>query len=57
MISAKLFDFKVTSRMKMSGFSESSLDYWTKKFLEHGYKIARVEQSENMIGEANKGKG
>jgi DNA mismatch repair protein MSH6 len=43
--------------MKMSGFSESSLDYWTKKFLEHGYKIARVEQSENMIGEANKGKG
>lgn len=52
LVSAKLFDFRVSDRvnMKMSGFPESSLDYWAKKFLEHGYKIAIVEQSENMIG-------
>ncbi|TBU15903.1 MutS-like mismatch repair ATPase [Ordospora colligata] len=52
LIGARLFDLKVTGRvnMRMSGFPEGSLDYWTKKFLENGYKIARVEQSENMIG-------
>ncbi|ADM12392.1 MutS-like DNA mismatch repair protein [Encephalitozoon intestinalis ATCC 50506] len=52
LIGAKLFDLRITDRvnMKMSGFPESSLDYWTRKFLENGYKIARVDQSENMIG-------
>lgn len=50
-ISAKLFDFKVVDRvnMKMSGFPEKSYDYWSGKFLEKGYKIARVDQVENMI--------
>ncbi|KMV65222.1 MutS-like mismatch repair ATPase [Encephalitozoon cuniculi EcunIII-L] len=52
LVGARLFDLKITDRvnMKMSGFPEGSLDYWSRKFLEHGYKIARVEQSENMIG-------
>lgn len=52
LLGARLFDFRVTERvnMKMSGFPESSVGHWTKKFLEHGYKVARVEQSENMIG-------
>ncbi|AFN83874.1 MutS-like DNA mismatch repair protein [Encephalitozoon romaleae SJ-2008] len=52
LIGAKLFDLRITDRvnMRMSGFPESSLDYWTRRFLEHGYKIARVDQSENMIG-------
>ncbi|KAG5860233.1 DNA mismatch repair protein Msh6 [Encephalitozoon hellem] len=52
LIGAKLFDLRITDRvnMKMSGFPESSLDYWARRFLEHGYKIARVDQSENMIG-------
>ncbi|KAH9411393.1 mutS-like mismatch repair ATPase, partial [Ordospora pajunii] len=52
LIGARLFDMKVTGRvnMRMSGFPEGSLDYWAKRFLENGYKIARVEQSENMIG-------
>lgn len=52
LIGARLFDLKVTGRvnMKMSGFPESSLDYWSRRFLEHGYRIARVEQRESMIG-------
>jgi DNA mismatch repair protein MSH6 len=51
-ISAKLFDLKVTDRvnMKMTGFPEGSFEYWAKRFLERGFKIARVDQSENMIG-------
>lgn len=50
-ISAKLFDFKVVDRvnMKMSGFPEKSYDYWSGRFLENGYKIARVDQVENMV--------
>ncbi|KAF9762263.1 DNA mismatch repair protein Msh6 [Nosema granulosis] len=51
-ISAKLFNMKITERvnMRMTGFPESSYDEWASKFLEAGYKIARVEQSENAIG-------
>lgn len=51
-IGARLFDFKIVNRvnMKMCGFPENSVDYWARRFLEQGYRIARVEQSENMIG-------
>jgi DNA mismatch repair protein MSH6 len=51
-ISAKLFDLKVTDRvnMKMTGFPEGSFEYWARRFLERGFKIARVDQSESMIG-------
>jgi DNA mismatch repair protein MSH6 len=51
-IASKLFDLKVTGRvnMKMSGFPEAGFDHWASKFLEKGFKIARVDQSENMIG-------
>lgn len=51
-LSARLFDFKISSRvnMRMSGFPEKSYDQWAAKFLELGYKIGRVEQAENALG-------
>lgn len=51
-IASRLFDLKVTERvnMKMAGFPESSYQVWESKFLKNGYKIGRVEQSENSIG-------
>ncbi|TBU06836.1 DNA mismatch repair protein MutS, partial [Hamiltosporidium magnivora] len=51
-IGAKYFDLKITDRvnMKMVGFPEKSFDHWASKFLEKGFKIARVDQKENMIG-------
>lgn len=49
---ARLFDMRTSDRvnMKMAGFPEKSYDVWVPKFLEHGFKIGRVEQVENMIG-------
>ncbi|KAI5172698.1 DNA mismatch repair protein MSH6 [Pancytospora epiphaga] len=51
-IAARLFDFRTTGRvnMKMAGFPERNYDTWASKLLEHGYKIGRVEQTENSIG-------
>ncbi|KCZ76209.1 hypothetical protein H311_02799, partial [Anncaliia algerae PRA109] len=50
-IGSRLFDLKLTERvnMKMAGFPEKSYEYWAGKFLESGYKIAKVDQNENMI--------
>ncbi|KAL6122847.1 DNA mismatch repair protein Msh6 [Nucleospora cyclopteri] len=50
-IAARLFDFRVTDRinMRMAGFPESSYDTWAPKFINHGYKIARVDERENQI--------
>lgn len=51
-IASKLFDLRVTARvnMKMAGVPESSYDNWAAKFIAHGFKIGRVDQSENAIG-------
>ncbi|KAG0416359.1 DNA mismatch repair protein MSH6, partial [Dictyocoela roeselum] len=35
--------------MKMAGFPETTFEYWAGKFLERGFKVARVDQNENMI--------
>lgn len=58
-ISAKLFNMKITERvnMRMTGFPESSYDEWASRFLEAGYKIARVDQSENAIAKQMREKG
>ncbi|EOB11713.1 DNA mismatch repair protein Msh6, partial [Nosema bombycis CQ1] len=58
-ISARLFDMKITERvnMRMTGFPESSYDEWAARFLDAGFKIARVEQSENAIGKQIREKG
>lgn len=51
-IGAKLFDMKIADRvnMKMAGFPVSCFDMWAGRFLEKGYKVARIDQKENMIG-------
>lgn len=51
-IASKLFDLRVTGRvnMRMAGFPESTYESWAAKFLSHGYKIGKVDQSENSIG-------
>lgn len=51
-IASRLFDLRVSARvnMKMAGVPESSYEAWAAKFVMHGYKIAKVDQSENAIG-------
>lgn len=58
-IASSLFNFRLTERvnMRMAGFPESSLDDWICKFLEAGFKVARVDQSENMIAKKIREKG
>ncbi|WUR02643.1 DNA mismatch repair protein MSH6 [Vairimorpha necatrix] len=55
-IASRLFNFRITDRvnMRMAGFPESSLDDWICKFLEAGYKIARVDQLDNMVSKKMK---
>lgn len=51
-LASKLFDLRVADRvnMKMAGVPESSYESWAAKFVAHGYKIGRVDQSENAMG-------
>ncbi|KAK6089201.1 hypothetical protein P3W45_001828, partial [Vairimorpha bombi] len=58
-VASKLFNFRITDRvnMRMAGFPESTLDDWICKFLDAGYKIARVDQAENMIAKKIREKG
>lgn len=51
-IASKLFDLKITERvnMKMAGVPESSYEIWASKFISHGFRIGRVDQTENAIG-------
>ncbi|KAJ3106424.1 DNA mismatch repair protein msh6 [Phlyctochytrium planicorne] len=46
------FDWKLTDRvnMKMCGVPENSFDTWASQFVAKGYKVARVDQVETMIG-------
>ena len=50
-IGSQLFDLKLTDRvnMRMVGVPESSLNHWAAQFVAKGYKIARVDQSENAL--------
>jgi DNA mismatch repair protein MSH6 len=51
-VGSQLFDLKLTDRvnMRMVGVPESSLDHWAAQFVAKGFKIARVDQSENALG-------
>ena len=51
-IASRLFDLRVSERvnMKMAGVPESNYESWAAKFILKGYKIAKVDQSENAIG-------
>ncbi|TPX61213.1 hypothetical protein PhCBS80983_g01244 [Powellomyces hirtus] len=48
------FDLKLTDRtnMRMVGVPESSFDHWAAQFLAKGYKVAKVDQTENAVGKA-----
>lgn len=51
LIGHQQFDLKLTDRvnMKMAGFPESSFEFWASKFIAKGYKIAKVDQVENLL--------
>ncbi|KAJ3117605.1 COPII coat Sec23p-Sfb3p heterodimer component [Phlyctochytrium bullatum] len=52
------FDWKLTDRvnMKMCGVPENSFDTWASQFVAKGYKVARVDQVETLIGKEMRGK-
>ncbi|KAI8853214.1 muts domain V-domain-containing protein [Chytridium lagenaria] len=51
-IAHQIFDWKLTDRvnMKMTGVPENSFDHWASQFVAKGYKVARVDQVETLIG-------
>jgi len=51
-IGHQLFDLKLTDRvnMRMVGVPEGSLDMWINQFVAKGYKVARVDQMESLLG-------
>lgn len=48
-----LFDWKIVgggrANMQLAGIPEMSFDYWTAQFIQHGYKVAKVDQCESML--------
>ncbi|KAI9490449.1 muts domain V-domain-containing protein [Zychaea mexicana] len=50
----KDFDLKMTDRvnMRMAGVPESAFNFWASKFVAKGYKVAKVDQTENAIGKS-----
>lgn len=50
-LAASLFDLKIADRvnMKMAGVPEASFTFWASKFVNAGYKVVKVDQSENSI--------
>ncbi|CUS22564.1 LAQU0S06e00914g1_1 [Lachancea quebecensis] len=58
-----MFDLKIAgggrANMQLAGIPEMSFDYWAMQFIQHGYKVAKVDQRESMLAkemrEGNKG--
>lgn len=50
----QVFDLKLTERvnMPMTGVPDTQIDIWAAKLLAHGYKVARVDQTETALGKA-----
>lgn len=48
-----LFDLKLAgggrANMQLAGIPEMSFDYWASQFIQHGYKVAKVDQKESML--------
>lgn len=48
-----LFDWKIAgggrANMQLAGIPEMSFDYWASQFIQHGYKVAKVDQRESML--------
>lgn len=63
MLANSLFDLKIAgggrANMQLAGIPEMSFDYWATQFIQHGYKVAKVDQRESMLAkemrEGNKG--
>ncbi len=55
-IGAQVFDLKMTDRvnMRMVGVPEASFDWWVKKFVDSGYRVARVDQTDTSISKEMK---
>ncbi|AMD22202.1 HGL138Wp [Eremothecium sinecaudum] len=59
----QLFDLKIVgggrANMQLAGIPEMSFDYWASQFIQHGYKVGKVDQRESMLAkemrEGNKG--
>ncbi|TID23874.1 hypothetical protein CANINC_003166 [Pichia inconspicua] len=47
------FDLKLAgtgrANMRLAGVPEMSFDYWAKRFIDAGYKVAKVDQKESML--------
>ncbi|KAG7886366.1 hypothetical protein KL938_000019 [Ogataea parapolymorpha] len=47
------FDLKLAgtgrANMRLAGIPEMSFDYWAKKFIDEGYKVAKVDQKESLL--------
>ncbi|QPG73499.1 hypothetical protein FOA43_000810, partial [Brettanomyces nanus] len=52
-IAHQKFDLKLAgtgrANMRLAGIPEMSFDYWAKRFVDEGYKVAKVNQKESML--------
>jgi len=57
-LTAQLFGFKLTKRgdMRMTGVPEMSLEYWIRRLIEKGHKVAVIEQKESSVAQNMKTK-
>lgn len=55
------FDLKIAgggrANMKLAGIPEMSFEYWAKEFINHGYRVAKVDQKESMLAKQMRGGG
>lgn len=53
------FDLKLAgggrANMKLAGIPEMSFEYWAKEFIDHGYKVAKVDQKETLLAKEMRG--
>jgi len=53
LLANSLFDWKLAgngrANMQLAGIPEMSFEYWASQFIEHGYKVAKVDQKESML--------
>ncbi|GMF83113.1 unnamed protein product [[Candida] boidinii] len=45
------------ANMRLAGIPEMSFDYWAKRFIDDGYKVAKVDQKESMLAKEIREKG
>lgn len=53
-IAHQQYDLKLAgtgrANMRLAGIPEMSFDYWAKRFIDGGYKVAKVDQKETALG-------